>query len=85
MTPNSASGPSAPPPQLPSLNNTEAMKGEDREGSAAARPVAAAVEEPAARKMEVDENYDDDEPEVKEKVSARSSPRQVGEAAAAAA
>lgn len=46
------------------------------------------VEEPAARKMEVDENYDDDEPgEVagKDKAGERSSPRQAGEAAAAMA
>lgn len=80
-TPNSAaSGPSLPP-----LSGAEAMKPDEHDGSAgAARPPTARVEEPAARKMDVDENYDDDEPEGKEKVSERSSPRTAGEAAAAA-
>lgn len=84
------------PTQLPAINSTapnsagsaapslpplEGMK-EEREGSA--RPPAR-VEEPPARKMDVDENYDDDELEGKEKVSERSSPRTAGEAAAAVA
>ena len=78
-------------PQLPPLNSTEAMKVEesrpltdrerDSDNTRPAPPVPPKVEEPAARKMDVDENYDDDEPEQKElkTKSELNSPRAINE------
>jgi hypothetical protein len=73
--------------QLPPLNSTEAMKVEeprpltDRDSARSAPPVPSKVEEPPTRKMDVDENYDDDEPEQKEMKtkSELNSPRAINE------
>jgi hypothetical protein len=53
----------------------------DRDSARSAPPIPPKVEEPAARKMDVDENYDDDEPDQKElkTKSERNSPRTVNE------